>query len=182
MSKNNEKISNEVEAFNDLDKIVDEHGVELIRRYLKTYNKKSRKLQKKGNKCDEVAIEVYGLVISGEYDITNAMYKVSLNRNTAEKTIKNHKDAFYREAKREYLTAYKYYWENIGEFKDGFTPILYQRYDGFYEQYYSNYYHLKEIHEEKLVVYEYLFEKVFPTKKDIREKKKEIEEKFEIPF
>ncbi|BAF73349.1 hypothetical protein [Sulfurovum sp. NBC37-1] len=174
--------TNNEEAIRELDAIVNTYGIDVIREYLKSYNKQARRKQKKGNKKDEVAIDVYNLIMSGEYDLAHAIIEISIQRDTSDATVKNHKNAFYQQAKQDYLRAYEIYLKTYDANKNFVGIELTTSWSGYEELYSTIYEHMENYTQEKLKIYYYLFNDVFLDKKDVKEKIKKLEENVEIPF
>jgi len=80
-----------------LNAIAKEHGIEYIKKFLNTYNKAQRKKQKKINSYDEIAKEVYNLVLNNDYSKTRAMDEIADRRNIKAYTVRNHCSKFDKE-------------------------------------------------------------------------------------
>lgn len=186
-------MSETIDVKRMLDEIVATKGIEVIREYVKEYNKIERRKQIRVNKKEDIALKIYDLVQNG-YDVTRAIEKVAEDNHINEKTAKNHKDAFYREAKEDYFKSYAQYFDT--KVKTGhryeFNPIQVHTDEEYQSHFYSNDKQLKNYNHGKLLVYDYLFTKVFPTKNKINEEIESIENKIheaiakesfdEIPF
>ena len=82
-----------------LEAIKNQHGIEVIRDFVKSYNKNARKKQNRVNKNIEIANEVYKLIVLEDYDKTRAFYKISDDKNIAYYTVRNHCYTFDKKAK-----------------------------------------------------------------------------------
>lgn len=100
-----------------LDNIVETHGIDFIREYIKAINKGNRKQSIRVNSFWDVYNEVKELMDSqydqfndtwhGGYSYTRAITKVAENRNISESAVKTHytkgkKEAFKREEEKNY--------------------------------------------------------------------------------
>jgi len=81
-----------------LQKIVDKHGIEVIKDFMNNYNKQKRKQNTKVNNYKEVAMQVYHLVMHYNYSKTKAIDEVAKIRDIAYNTTRNHGTIFDKEA------------------------------------------------------------------------------------
>ena len=82
-----------------LEAIEKEHGIQIIKDFIKTHNKKTRKQNTKVNNYKDVAIKVYNLVMYGEYSKTKAIEKIADDNSSSTNTVRNHCAKFDKEAK-----------------------------------------------------------------------------------
>jgi hypothetical protein len=110
-------MNNDVIIKNDynstLDEIVKVHGIEAIREYVKDYNKKSRKKQKKGNTYLEVAKDVYQLMMNQDYDKTRAIEQIAIIRNSSSNTVRNNCAKFDKIAKEYDYVSFSTFFHKI---------------------------------------------------------------------
>ena len=84
-----------------LEKIVEIHGIDTIRDFMKRYNKKTRKNQPRTNDYDVIAYKVYNLMFEDDYSKTRAIDKIADNHSLKNNTVRNHCAKFDEEAKEE---------------------------------------------------------------------------------
>jgi len=92
-----------------LEKILEHHGIGVIREFMNGYNKKARKKQTRVNKYEEIALNVYNLMYTeyfdedlgylDNYDKTRAIAKVADEKSLTYNTVRNHCAKFDKEAK-----------------------------------------------------------------------------------
>jgi len=82
-----------------LEKIVKENGIEVIKDFVKSYNKELRKQSTRVNYYDEISKQVYDLVFESNYSKTRAIDKIALDNNINSHTVRNHCAKFDKEAK-----------------------------------------------------------------------------------
>ena len=82
-----------------LEKITKEYGIEVIKDFVKNYDKTLRKQSTRINYYDEIAKQVYELVIGQHYSKTRAIDKIALENNINAHTVRNHCAKFDKEAK-----------------------------------------------------------------------------------
>jgi len=82
-----------------LDEIVKLHGIEIIRGYIKAYNRKGRKKSIRVNTYIDIACKVYKLMSTEQYSKTRAIDKVSEDNNISANTVRNHCSKFDKKLK-----------------------------------------------------------------------------------
>lgn len=83
-----------------LEAVVNEFGIDVIKDYIKIYDKQQRRRTKKYNTKEEIAYEVYRLMYQEGYSRIRAIEKVAVEKNISENTINNHLNNFNKEAKK----------------------------------------------------------------------------------
>ena len=91
-------MKNETEVTIQLQKIVDNHGIEVIRDFVKLYNKEKRQQNKSVNNYKKIAIQVYHLVMYENYSKTRAQNKIADEYSISPNTVRNHCSKFDKEA------------------------------------------------------------------------------------
>ena len=92
-------MKNETEVTIQLQKIVDNYGIEAIRDFMKLYNKEKRQQSKSVNNYEEIAIHVYHLVMYENYSKTKAQDEIADKYDISQHTVRNHCSKFDAEAK-----------------------------------------------------------------------------------
>ena len=83
-----------------LEAITKEFGIEVIRDFIKIYEKRQLKRMKKYNTKEEVAYDVYKLMFYDKYSRTRAIDEIAIKRHLQRPTINNHLNNFNQEAKK----------------------------------------------------------------------------------
>ena len=81
-----------------LKKLVEVHGIDIVKDFIKDHNKQSRKKSIHVNNYDKIACEVYSLVFNETYSKTRAMDKVAEDNDLSPHTVRNHCSKFDKEA------------------------------------------------------------------------------------
>jgi hypothetical protein len=82
-----------------LEAIEKEHGIQIIRDFVKKHNKKERNKSIRVNYYDEVSKDVYNLMMNYSYSKGNAIDAIAIERDRGSHTIKAHCSKFDKEAK-----------------------------------------------------------------------------------
>ena len=82
-----------------LEAIEKEHGIQIIKDFIKTHNKKTRKQNTKVNNYQDIAIKVYKLVMHEEHSKIKAIEKIADDNSISSNTVRNHCTKFDKEAK-----------------------------------------------------------------------------------
>ena len=109
-----------------LEAVVSEFGIEVIKDYIKIYDKQQRRRRTKHNTKEEVAYDVYDLMFNKGYDKTRAKETIALKRHLSKNTINNHLYNFDKEAKKNNFYTlgwivdriYEYHQGNFGLYED----------------------------------------------------------------
>ena len=97
MSEKKLSIKNNSKEF--LEAIVKEHGIDTIKDFVNSYNKKNRKKSIRVNNYKDIAIKVYNLIMYKNYSKTRAIDKIAEDNNSSSNTVRNHCAKFDKEAK-----------------------------------------------------------------------------------
>lgn len=123
-------MKNRDEIFEQLEIIQKEHGIEVIREYMKKYNKQARKKQPRVNKQNDAAADVYFSMFgmdklktesekflnsSLKMDVTRALDYVGNKRNIRPETVKEHKRKFDKFAKEMNYQKFGYHLQEFYE-------------------------------------------------------------------
>jgi len=82
-----------------LEQIVEKNGIEVIKNFIKVYNKKKRQQSKRVNYYDEIAVSVYELVFFNNYSKDRAQRRIAEEKNITYYTVRNHCAKFDKEAR-----------------------------------------------------------------------------------
>lgn len=102
-----------------LEAVFNEFGIEVIKDYVKLYDKQQRRRTKKHNTKEEVAYDVYDLMFNKEYDKTRAKEAIALKRHLSKNTINNHLYNFDKEAKKNNFYTFGWIVDRIYEYYQG---------------------------------------------------------------
>lgn len=91
-----------------LEKITEIHGIDIIKQFIKDYNKQNRNKQKRGNKKLDVAYDFYKLRFVNGYSYTAAIRKVANDKNISENTVREHCRTINRLADNEDYYSFGY--------------------------------------------------------------------------
>ncbi len=81
-----------------LKKLAETHGIDIIKDFIKEYNKQARKKSIHVNNYDKIACEVYSLVFNEKYSKTRAIDRIAEDNNLSSNTVRNHCAKFDKEA------------------------------------------------------------------------------------
>ena len=85
-----------------LAKIAEIHGIGIIKEFINEYNKELRKRATKNNNYEDIAIEVYKLMMVRRYRIKSAIEEVANHKGISHHTVRRHiYDKFNKKAEKE---------------------------------------------------------------------------------